>query len=243
MCEILTVAWEQPQPLERALSWARDVERLGVAGFGWGVAWVKEDGRLEGYRTPTSLAEDPQGSSQLADEPSQRVLIHLRRPSRLSTVQLADTQPFLDPQKRYAFAHNGYLKRHAEYRPRYQEMLEGQADSEVGFRHFDNLLEQRSVSEALRDLHAELRGSANLAYLSSDGQLHVYGGHRANPFWTFRFEGATVSCTGLHSTDDSLFSLLFKEAEGAKLLDGETGVVGAALDESRETSAATRTSP
>ena len=243
MCEILTVAWEQPKPLEVALSWARDVERLGVAGFGWGVAWVTEDGRLDGYRNPTSLADDSEGSSRLAAERSQRMLIHLRRPSRLSTVQMADTQPFLNRERPYAFAHNGFLKRHADYRACYKALLEGQADSEVGFRHFDHLLGDRSPSEALRHLHAELRGSANLAYLSSDGELLVYGGHRENPLWTFRFEGATVSCTALHSKDESLFSLLFKEAEGAKLLDGETGVAGAALGQSRERSAATHTSP
>jgi predicted glutamine amidotransferase len=242
MCELLAVAWEQPERLERPLAWAGELERLGVAGFGWGLAWVTEDGHLERYRRPTSLAEDSRGRCQLAGKRSRRVLVHLRRPSRLSTVQMADTQPFLHPQKGYAFAHNGYFKRHADYRPRYRGILKGQADSEVGFRHFDHLLEQRSPAEALREVHTELRGTANLAYLSSDGEIHVYGGHRANPFWTFRLEGATVSCTALHSTDESLFSLLFKEAEEARVLDSMAGVVATALGESRETSAATRTS-
>jgi predicted glutamine amidotransferase len=229
MCEILAVAWEEPQPLEKALLWAREVERLGIARFGWGAAWVSEDGRLRGYRRPTSLADDPEGSDRVASQSSRRVLIHLRRPSFLSTVQLASTQPFVEPRGRYAFAHNGFFKRHIDYRPRYQDLLEGNADSEVGFQLFDSLLESRSPEAALQAVHEELRGTANLAYLSGEGDLHVYGGNRGNPFWKFRFEGATVACTGLHSRDDSLFALLFQEPRNLEVVERETATVGTAI--------------
>jgi predicted glutamine amidotransferase len=229
MCEIFAVAWEEPQPLEKALLWAREVERLGIARFGWGVAWISGDGRLRGYRKPTSLADDPEGSRRIAEEFSSRALIHLRRPSVLSTVQLADTQPFLHERGKYAFAHNGYLKRHKDYRPRYEDVLEGKADSEVGFRLFDSLLESQPPAAALRAVHEELAGTANLGYLSADGELNVYGGHRENPLWKFRYEGATVACTGLHSHDDSLFALLFRDAQKPEVLERETATVGPRL--------------
>lgn len=229
MCEMLAVAWEDPQPLEKALLWAREVERLGVARFGWGVAWISEDGSLRGYRKPTSLADDPEGSGRVASEYSPRVLIHLRRPSTLSTVQLADTQPFLDLRGRYAFGHNGFFKRHIDYRPRYQDLLEGKADSEVGFRLFDSLLDSQSPPTALRAVHQELGGTANLAYLSAEGELHVYGGNRENPFWRFRFEGATVACTALHSKDDSLFALLFQQPRNPEVVERDSATVGTAI--------------
>jgi predicted glutamine amidotransferase len=229
MCEMLAVAWEQPQPLEKALLWAREVERLGIARFGWGVAWISEDGRLRRYRKPISLADDPEGASLVAPEISARVLIHLRRPSMLSTVQLADTQPFLDELRGYAFAHNGYLKRHSDYRPRYEHDLEGKADSEVGFRLFNTQLEGQSPAAALQAVHEELGGTANLAYLSAEGELHVYGGNRENPLWTFQFEGATVACTGLHSQDDSLFELLFHNPRNLEVVVRETATVGTAI--------------
>jgi predicted glutamine amidotransferase len=228
MCEILAVAWEEPQPLERALSWARDVERLGIARFGWGVAWISKDGALRAYRKPTSLAEDSEGS-RLGMESTPRALIHLRRPSLLSTVQLADTQPFLDRRERYAFAHNGFLKRHRDYRARYQDVLEGKADSEVGFWHFDSLLENQPPARALPAVHEELGGTANLGYLSADGELDVYGGNRENRMWRFQYKGASVACTGLHSSDDSLFALLFREARDPEVIEGETATVGAPI--------------
>lgn len=229
MCEMLAVAWEEPQPLEKALLWAREVEHLGIARFGWGVAWISEDGRLRGYRKATSLADDPEGSGRIASQSSPRVLIHLRRPSTLSTVQLADTQPFLDPRGRYSFAHNGFFKRHSDYRPRYQDLLEGKADSEVGFRVFNSLLESQSPAASLRAVHEELGGTANLAYLSAEGDLHVYGGNWGNPFWRFRFEGATVACTGLHSRDDSLFARLFQEARDLEVVERATSRIGTAI--------------
>src|SRR2546430_9494138 len=114
VCEVLAVAWEEPRPFDRVLPWASELERLGVAGFGWGVAWVEDDGTVHGYRRPTSLRDDADGRDRLAGVTSSRFLVHLRRPSRLSTVQMADTQPFLARAGRSASCHNGILHRHAE---------------------------------------------------------------------------------------------------------------------------------
>src|SRR5512146_2031818 len=127
MCELLAVASERPVEFGRILPWVRELERLGVAGFGWGVAWLGEDG-VHRYRNPGNVAGDDAGTARTSLASSTRFLVHLRRPSRLSTVQLADSQPFLDADEeegpgRFAFCHNGFLQRHEELRTAYAARL------------------------------------------------------------------------------------------------------------------------
>jgi hypothetical protein len=217
MCEVLAVAGPKEIAFEAALPWARGLERLGVAGFGWGVAW-SVDGGVRRYRNAASLADDAAGAGALASVRSDRFLVHLRRPSRLSTAQLADSQPFLDAESEdgvgtFAFCHNGFLDRHAELRPRYEGRLRGRADSEVGFEFFrERLGDGVAPADGLAEVHERLGGSANLGYLGADGTLLVYGGHAHNPPWRFEQDGLTVAATSLHSEDESLFDLLFTNA-------------------------------
>src|SRR2546430_11968109 len=109
MCEVLAVAWPKPEPFGRVLPWALELERLGVAGFGWGVAWLDGDGIVRVHKRAGKLAEDPAGQAAVRDVASERFLVHLRRPSRLSTAQLSDTQPFVRDDGGFAFCHNGFL--------------------------------------------------------------------------------------------------------------------------------------
>jgi hypothetical protein len=219
MCEILALAVSEPRSFGDVLPWAAEVERLGIAGFGWGVAWT-EPGGVRRYRSSRSLAEDSPGRDAVAGVRSDRFLVHLRRPSKLSTVQLADSQPFLDADEEdgvgwMAFCHNGYLERHADLRSRYEARLRGGADSEVGFEYFrERLMGGEDPARALADVHRRLGGTANLGYLGSDGSLLVYGGYPGNPLWRFEHGGATVAATALHSDDDSLFDSLFMGATG-----------------------------
>ena len=46
MCEILAVTADRPLKLGGLLAWATELERLGIAGFGWGVAWAGADGEV-----------------------------------------------------------------------------------------------------------------------------------------------------------------------------------------------------
>ena len=87
MCEILAVAGERRLKLGALLAWAGELERLGIAGFGWGVAWAEADGEVHCHRNPSSLAGDVEGMLALRDTTAISALVHLRRPSRLSTVQ------------------------------------------------------------------------------------------------------------------------------------------------------------
>src|SRR2546430_15427248 len=109
MCEVLAVAWPKPEPFGRVLPWALELERLGVAGFGWGVAWLDGDGIVRVHKHAGELADDPAGQAAVRDAASERFLFHLPRPSRLATAQLSDTQPIVLDAGGFAFAHNPLL--------------------------------------------------------------------------------------------------------------------------------------
>ena len=222
MCEILAVAAEVPLELGAVLSWAAELERFGISGFGWGVAWVDERRELHCYRKPTSLATDVEGALQLRRSGCVAALVHLRRPSRLSTVEMADTQPFLDQARRFAFVHNGRFARDERYRRRFDSELLGRADSEVGFRLFASLLEERQhPAPALAAVHSALGGTANLCCLTGEGEMALYGAHPSNALYHFQLGDVRVACTGLHSDDTSVFDLVFPEATDRELVGRE----------------------
>ncbi len=212
MCEILVVVWPEPQPFERLLPWGLEIERLGVVGFGWGLAW-REDGRVRRYRNPGRLGDDFEGQEDLRGITSTHFLLHLRRPSQLSTVSLADTQPFVAADGSFAFGHNGRLAEAPSFRHRFPGKLEGQADSEVGFRLFEAFLaEGVEPSAALPEVHRQMGGYANLAFLPAQGEALLYAGNPGNDGWRFDLEGAEVASTALHSADEAIFTLCFPSA-------------------------------
>ncbi len=221
MCELLAVAWEEPRPFDRVLPWASELERLGVAGFGWGVAWLDDGGTVQGYRRPTSLRDDEAGRDGLDGVTSKRFLVHLRRPSRLSTVQLADTQPFLAEDGRFAFCHNGMLERHEDHRDRLGASLSGKADSEIGFRMAEEALTAGATpAGALADVYGRLGGRANFGYLDAGGTLAVYAANATNHMWSFELDGARMATTALHSDDRSVFGMLFDRAVDPVRVEG-----------------------
>ncbi len=220
MCEILALRSNRLIRFPVLLELALDLERKGVAGFGWGVAWV-EGGRVRRYRNQGALAGDEDGRASLEGVSSPSFLVHLRRPSRLSTVQMADTQPFVDERETWAWCHNGLFANDAEHRDRFAGRLQGRADSEVAFRIFEELLEHASVDEALPQVHRILGGRANLAYLDDRGDVVLYGGNSGNAFWTFKLDGLSAAATGIHSHDMSLFDLVFSAATDRHLIGEE----------------------
>jgi len=220
MCEILAVRWPEPTPFGSVLPWAEKIEYYGLANFGWGVAWL-EAGKIKRYRNEGRLSEDRAAARELADVASTHYLVHFRRPNRLSTVQLADTQPFLAKGGRFAFCHNGSFTREPEFRRQFEGLLEGKADSEVGFRLFEQILDTGvGPDQALARIHQQLHGSANLGYLGSDGELVVFNAYPTNRFHRFRVNGAEVAATELHSPDDSLFELVFPTATEREVISG-----------------------
>ena len=220
MCEILAVRWPEPTSIGSVLPWAEKVEYYGLANFGWGVAWL-EGGEVRRYRNQGRLSEDRDGVRELAGVVSTHFLVHFRRPNRLSTVQLADTQPFLAQGGRFAFCHNGSFTREPEFRGQFEGRLKGKADSEVGFHLFEQILDTGvGAEQALAGTHQQLHGNANLGYLGSDGELVVFNAYPTNRFHRFRVDGAEVAATELHSPDDSLFRLVFPEASNRQVISG-----------------------
>jgi hypothetical protein len=225
MCELMAVSSREPIQLLSVLPWALGVERMGIAGYGWGISWLDPNGRVDGYRYPGSLASDDLVNSRLNSIFSTRYLIHLRRPTRLSTIQLADTQPFVWHDNTFAFCHNGNFKRSEDIRARYEEHLLGDADSEIGLYYFKDLLARDIDPDVgLAMTNQLLEGASNLGYLDRQANLVFYCGHPGNAIWQFAYEGAGVMATEIHSPDDSLFELLFPKAEDrVRLQLGQAG--------------------
>lgn len=236
MCELLAVAFERPLPFSRLVGRVCDLERWGLAGFGWGVAWHTEDSRVRVERGLGRFQDEGLARDDLMQTSSRRFMVHLRRPNKLSTVQLADTQPFLGERGCCAFCHNGFLERAEDHRSEFASELRGGADSEVGWVFLKRrLAEGVSPSDGFREVDERFGGTLNLAYLAGTGQLLVYAHNKNNVLWRFnRAEADTtaeVVCSGLHSDDQTVFDVVFPDATDRRPVPARTCVtVGAALD-------------
>ncbi|OLZ10376.1 class II glutamine amidotransferase [Sulfobacillus thermosulfidooxidans] len=218
MCEMLAVSSPDFINMSELLAWARNLEELGVAGYGWGLAWIDETG-LHRYRSLYGLRKDPYANDALRDVRTRRAFIHLRRPSLMTTQSPRNAQPYCDPLRTYAFAHNGFLSRHKAYRSEFAEQLEGTSDSEVGYYYWlEQLKRGRTITEALVDTHQHLEGRANFMALSSHGTLAVYAGNDENPCYLFRIGSMQLVTTSLHSLDDYVFEVIFPQATSIEQL-------------------------
>jgi Glutamine amidotransferases class-II len=223
MCEILAVRFPEPRPFAAIVSWAKAMEHYGSARFGWGVAWLEEDAaapRIRAHVGTGQLADDEAVAGGLDGVRSSHFLVHLRRPTMLSTITRADTQPFITEKNDLAFCHNGLFKERDAFRPAYAGRLKGSSDSHIGFRMLQDIMaEGAAPCAALGLVHAKLGGNANLATLDAGGVVALYSKHETNRFWKFRVGDAQVGATGLHSADDSVFTLIFPQAAGRSVVD------------------------
>jgi glutamine phosphoribosylpyrophosphate amidotransferase len=207
MCEHFIARSADPFRLDELWPFTERLEHYGLAGFGWGAGWLGTDGRLASYRDIRAFRDDPGRQSVGATETTV-ALIHLRRPSRLSTLTLADTQPFDDPAGRFVFSHNGDLRDYRRLRSEYraQGRIHGRADSEVGERWLEDAWRDgKPVGQLLCALHERFGGQANLAVLTADGAPHHYAGNDENPVFSFRLGRIGIVSTGLYSLDRSVF--------------------------------------
>jgi predicted glutamine amidotransferase len=220
MCEHFIARASEQFRLDELWPFTAKLERYGLAGFGWGAAWLAGDGRLGSYRDIRAFRDDP-GRETVGATETTAVLVHLRRPSRLSTLTLPDTQPFDDPAGRFAFSHNGDLRDYKGLRATYRAAgrIHGRADSEVGERWLEDEW-QRGVSPGrqLAALHERFGGLANLAVLTADGAAHHYAGNDENPVFAFRMGRIGIASTGIYSLDRSLFRFVAQGATERKLI-------------------------
>jgi glutamine phosphoribosylpyrophosphate amidotransferase len=220
MCELLAARADEPFELAALWGLAEGLERYGLAGYGWGVAWVRLDGSLDAHRATVAFREDGH-RDEIGRTETTAALVHLRRPSRFSWLGMADTQPFVDGAGRFAFAHNGELARHRRFRAAYREAgrIQGKADSEVGMRWLEDAWSpERSAGDHLAALHEALGGSANLAVLEPGGAATLYAGNAENPVFGFRLGELRVLATAVYSLDRSLFRLVAPGAREPRLV-------------------------
>jgi predicted glutamine amidotransferase len=230
MCEQFIARAAEPFPLHDLWPLAERMERYGVAGFGWGAAWLGSDGILATHRDTRAFRDDP-AHERLGGIETTGLLVHLRRPSRLSTVALPDTQPFADPAGRFTFSHNGDLACFRDARERFRAAgrIHGRADSEVGERWLEDAWAEGIPAAALlARLHAEYGGEENLAVLEAGGAATHYAGNAENPVFTFRLGRIGVASTAIYSLDRSLFRLVAPGATQRALVRPRVAV---ALDE------------
>jgi hypothetical protein len=214
MCEQYVAVSTTPFRLDALWPFTERLERFGIAGFGWGVTWLDAAGAFGSYRDIGGFREDARRVEVGAVE-TRSALVHLRRPSKFSTIGLPDTQPFDDPAGRYSFSHNGDLEHHEAHRKRYREAgrLHGKADTEVGARWLeDEWATAASVPGILSRLHDTFGGHANLAVLTRSGEGHHYAGNDENPVFTFDLGPIRLACTGMYSLDRSLFTYVAPDA-------------------------------
>lgn len=220
MCEQYVAVAAEPFRIDGLWPFTERLERFGLAGFGWGATWLEADGTLRSHRDIGSFREDG-GRDAVGRRETRAVLVHLRRPSKFSTIGIPDTQPFDDPAGRYTFSHNGDLANHRAHRARYRESgrIHGKADTEVGARWLeDEWAAAESVPGILGKLHDTFGGHANLAVLTSTGEAHHYAGNDENPVFTFDLGPIRLACTGMYSLDRSVFRYVGPEATNRKLI-------------------------
>ena len=220
MCEHFIARAAAPFRLDQLWSFTEKLERFGIAGFGWGAAWIGPDGRLGSYRDVRAFGDDPTREAVGATETT-AALVHLRRPSRLSTLTFEDTQPFDDPAGRFSFSHNGDLRDYKGLRTtfRAQGRIHGRADSEVGARWLEDAWDpDEPAAHLLAALHDRFGGQANLAVLTADGTPHHYAGNGENPVFSFRLGRIGIVSTGIYSLDRSLFRFVAPAAASRRLV-------------------------
>lgn len=221
MCEQFVARSAEPFRIDELWPFTERLERYGLAGFGWGASWVRADGQLCSHRDLQAFRDDSEGAGSVGREETTSVLVHLRRPSRLSTLQLPDAQPFDDPAGRFSFSHNGDLRDWRPARNTYREQgrIHGRADTEVGARWLEDAWRADAAPAAqLVALHEAFGGQANLAVLTPDGTPTHYAGNSENPVFTFRLGRIGIASTGLYSLDRSLFRYAAAGATERRLL-------------------------
>jgi hypothetical protein len=223
MCEHYIARAAEPFRLEELWPFTERLEQYGLAGYGWGAAWANGDESLCSYRDVRAFRDDP-GRAEVGRAETTAVLVHLRRPSKLSTIGLPDTQPFDDPAGRFSFSHNGDLREISAWRRRYREQgrIHGRADTEVGARwledRWNGTSDPATSTALLAELHDEFGGQANLATIARDGGVAAYAGNTENPVFSFRLGRIGVVSTGIYSMDRSLFTFVAPTATDRRMV-------------------------
>ena len=214
MCEHFVARAAEPFRLDELWPFTERLERYGIAGFGWGAAWLQPDGTLCSHRDIRAFLRRPRPRGRRAVR---------RRPPRSSTSggprscrRSASPTPSRSTTRRAAssFSHNGDLR----------EIARGvggtgtRAASTAGPTPRSARAGSRTRGTAgprsplLAELHDEFGGQANLATIDAAGDVAAYAGNTENPVFTFRLGRIGLASTGIYSLDRSLFSFVAPDA-------------------------------
>jgi hypothetical protein len=209
MCEQFVARSAEPFAIAELWPFTGRLERFGLSGYGWGATWLTPDGHLCSHRDVRAFNDDVEGQARVGEQRTTAVLVHLRRPSKLSTLALPDTQPFDDPAGRFSYSHNGDLRDWRDARATYLEQgrIHGRADTEVSARWLEDAWDPTpgGAVRVLPKLHERFGGEANLALLTADGTTIHYAGNTENPVFSFRLGAVGIASTGIYSIDRSIF--------------------------------------
>ena len=209
MCEIFVAGSDTPVPFGHIEPWVLNLERYGIAGWGWGSAHLEDGGHVNVRRAVGKLGDDAAALDALRGIESRRWLFHLRRPLRLPNV-LEDMQPFYSDVHDFAYAHNGDFTNADAFRDEFEGLLDGRVDSEVGFRMTERLMSGgRSLEEALDETLETLGGTSNIAVMYHGGNVWIFGKALFNKLWRFELDGLECATTSMIMADDSFFELVY----------------------------------
>ncbi len=179
MCELLVVVANRKVGID--LSWKALQGRAGSNPDGWGAAWLMNNA-FSSKRKPEKLPGGEQGMRLVADINTSRFLAHVRYKVS-GNVALQNTQPFLSPDNKYAFAATmSRCQVLSRYKKSVRQHLMGFTGPEVLFHVFLNKFEgdggdRSSLSALIKEVFvaANLPKQASASFvLMSPGGIWVY---------------------------------------------------------------------
>ena len=144
--------------------------------------------KLASYRDIRAFRDDP-GRETVGATETTSALVHLRRPSRLSTLGTGRHAAVRRPGRPVRVQPQRRPARLSAPRATYQAAgrIHGRADTEVGARWLEDAWHDgEPVDHLLGTLHDTFGGHANLAVLAADGRAWHYSGNDENRVFTFR---------------------------------------------------------
>src|SRR3954462_14321587 len=107
MCEQYVARAAEPFRIDELWPFPKRLERYGLAGFGWGAAWLRADGPLCSHRAADAFRDGPEVAACVGREETTPLRVHPERPPQLPARRVAVERPFNDPAGRFSFSHNG----------------------------------------------------------------------------------------------------------------------------------------
>ena len=189
MCEHFIARAAEPFRLDELWPFTERLERFGLAGFGWGAAWVDGAGRLGVLsrhprlpRRSGSRARRPDRDDVRAGPPPAAVAAVDADPARHPAVRRPGRPVLVQPQRRPR-ATTGPSARRTGSRAA-STAAPTPRSVPAGSRTPGDRTSPRP--HLLAALHDRFGGQANLAVLAPTGAAHHYAGNTENPVFSFR---------------------------------------------------------